>query len=163
MKRIASILMLLGALACSSERDAPESIDLEVSQVLVTEPVLGERAAMYFSVTNNGSADDELLGVSAAAARNAEIHSTEHEGGTVKMVPIAGLTVPAGARVDLAPGGYHVMLTEIEWSLEPGDRFDVTLHFRVAGDLAARARVVSYADLEERLGVAAEHGARDTQ
>jgi copper(I)-binding protein len=113
------------AMACTSG-ETPESIDLEVSQVFVTEPVTGERAAMYFSVTNNGSVDDELLAVSTAAAAVAEVHRTEHEGGTMKMVPVDALTVPAGGRVDLAPGGYHVMLLDLAGHFFPDDHFDVT-------------------------------------
>ncbi|MGD2216909.1 MAG: copper chaperone PCu(A)C, partial [Gemmatimonadales bacterium] len=95
-------LTITMALACTS-RETPESIDLEVSQVFVTEPVTGERAAMYFSMTNNGDVDDELLAVSTAVADVAEIHRTEREGGTMKMVPVDALTVPAGGRLDLAP------------------------------------------------------------
>jgi copper(I)-binding protein len=143
------------ALACIS-REAPERIDLEVSRVFVTEPVTGERAAMYFSVTNNGDVDDELLAVSTTAARVAEIHRTEHEGGTMKMVPVDALNVPAGGRLDLAPGGYHVMLLELTQNLFPDDRFDVTLRFRHAGDMVARALVIRYEEVEELVGGAAQ-------
>ena len=155
MNKAVTVLVTLAAtFACG-----PETIDLAVSQVLVTEPILGERAAMYFTVTNNGSAHDVLLGVATEAARVAEIHRTEVADGTIKIVPIAMLRIPAGTRVELAPGGYHVMLTQIDWTLEPGDRFDVTLRFRRAGELVARARVVAYDELEEYL----ESGRRDSR
>jgi copper(I)-binding protein len=150
------------ALACTS-RETPESIDLEVSQVFVTEPVTGERAAMYFSVTNNGSVDDELLAVSTTAAGVAEIHRTEYEGGTMKMAPVDALTVPAGGRVDLAPGGYHVMLLELTGHLFPDDLFNVTLRFRHAGEVVARARVIRYEDLEDVVGTAAERDPHNTR
>lgn len=150
------------ALTCTT-RETPESIDLEVSQVFVTEPVTGERAAMYFSVTNNGSVDDELLAVSTTAAGAAEIHRTEHEGGTMKMVPVDALTIPAGGRVDLAPGGYHVMLLDLTGRLFPDDRFDVTLRFRHAGEVVARARVIRYEDVEEFVGSAAERDQHSTR
>ncbi len=150
------------ALACTS-RETPESIDLEVSQVFVTEPVTGERAAMYFSVTNNGSVDDELLDVSTTAAAVAEIHRTEHEGGTMKMVLVDALTVPAGGRVDLAPGGYHVMLLDLAGHFFPDDHFDVTLRFRHAGEVVVRARVIRYEDVEEFVGSAAERDPHNTR
>ncbi len=153
---------LTTTLSCTP-RETPETIDLEVSQVFVTEPVTGERAAMYFSVTNNGSVDDELLAVSTSAAGVAEIHRTEHEGGTMKMVPVDALTVPAGRRVDLAPGGYHVMLLELTGHLFPDDRFDVTLRFRHAGEVVARARVIRYEDVEEFVGSAAERDPHDSR
>jgi len=154
--RVPAILALVAvtALACNS-RESPENIDLEVSQVFVTEPVTGERAAMYFAVTNNGEADDELLAISTAAARVAEIHRTEQEGGRMRMVPIDALTVPAGGSIDLVPGGYHVMLLELTRQLLPDDRFDVTLRFRHAGEVVARARVIRYEDVEKLVGSAA--------
>jgi copper(I)-binding protein len=157
-----AILAVAAVLACTS-RETPETIDLEVSQVFVAEPVTGERAAMYFSVTNNGDVDDELLAVSTTAAEVAEIHRTEHEGGTMKMVPADALTVPAGGRVDLAPGGYHVMLLDLTGHLFPDDRFDVTLRFRHAGEVVARARVIRYEDVEEFVGSAAQRDPSDTR
>lgn len=155
-------LAVATALACTS-RETPETIDLVVSQVFVTEPVTGERAAMYFSVTNNGDVDDELLAVSTDRAGVTEIHRTEHEGGTMRMVPVDALTVPAGGRVDLAPGGYHVMLLELTQNLFPNDRFDVTLRFRHAGNVVARARVIRYEDVEELVGSAAQHDPQNSQ
>lgn len=155
-------LAVTAAAACTARED-PESIEITVSQVFVAEPVTGERAAMYFSVTNNGTDDDELLAVSTAAAHVAEIHRTTHEGGTVKMVPVDALTVPAGGRLDLAPGGYHVMMADLTGHLFPDDRFDVTLRFRHAGDVVARARVIRYEDVEELVGTAVQNDPGDSQ
>ncbi|MGD2152311.1 MAG: copper chaperone PCu(A)C [Gemmatimonadales bacterium] len=154
--RIHAILTLAitTTLACRAQ-ETPESIDLQVSQVFVAEPVTGERAAMYFSVANNGGVDDELLAVSTAAARIAEIHRTEREAGTMRMARVDALTVPAGGRIDLAPGGYHVMLLQLTRHLFPDDRFDVTLRFHHAGDVVARARVIRYEDVEDLVGTAA--------
>lgn len=161
-QRIAVVLALTTVSACTA-RETPESIDLEVSQVFVTEPATGERAAMYFSLTNNGSVDDQLLAVSTAAAGVAEIHRTENDGGMMKMVPVDALTVPAGGRVDLAPGGYHVMLLELTGPLSPDDRFDVTLRFRHAGDVVARARVIRYEDVDELVGTAIQRDPNDSR
>lgn len=155
-------LAVTTALACTS-RETPESIDLEVSQAFVTEPITGETAAMYFSITNNGSVDDELLAVATAVAGVTEIHRTDHEGGVMRMVPVDVLTVPAGERVDLAPGGYHVMLLELTGHLFPGDRIDVTLRFRHAGEVTVRAEVLSYADIEDALGEARGRDPRGTR
>jgi copper(I)-binding protein len=145
-------LVLIG---CSS----PErTVDLEVTQVFAAEPVLGERAALYFTVTNSGSADDELLSVSTPVAGVAEIHRTIRDGDLVKMMPVQRLPAPAGAQLQLLPGGNHVMLLELRRRLSPGDRFDATLHFRYAGEVTVRGLVLSYADLEEKLTTAQPGG-----
>ncbi len=58
--------------------------------------------------------------------------------------------------MQLAPGGYHVMLLDLQESLRAGDRIDATLQFRHAGGLEVRAEVLAYADLEAALAEAQE-------
>jgi hypothetical protein len=41
----------------------------------------------------------------------------------------------AGAKVELKPGGYHVMLMELKQPLKNGDRFPLTLTFEKAGKI----------------------------
>ncbi len=48
-------------------------------------------------------------------------------GGAMVMRQIMSLPLPAGETVELAPGGYHVMLIGLVDSLEVGDTIDVTL------------------------------------
>jgi hypothetical protein len=59
------------------------------------------------------------------------------EGDTMKMRPLAdGLVIPAGATVELQPGGYHLMFMGLNQSLVEGEMIDVTLEFRNAGAVA---------------------------
>jgi copper(I)-binding protein len=152
-QRMSSLLAGLPVLSLFlTSCSAPErTVDIEVTQVYAAEPVLGERAALYFTVTNGGSSDDELLSVSTPVAGVAEIHRTIKDGDLMKMMPVQRLLVPAGAQLQLLPGGNHVMLLELRRQLSPGDRFDATLHFRSAGEVTVRGLVLSYADLEEKL------------
>ena len=48
-------------------------------------------------------------------------------GGAMVMRQIMSLPLPAGETVELAPGGYHVMLIGLVDPLEVGDTIDVTL------------------------------------
>ena len=48
-------------------------------------------------------------------------------GGAMVMRQIMSLPLPAGETVELAPGGYHVMLIGLVNPLEVGDTIDVTL------------------------------------
>ena len=48
-------------------------------------------------------------------------------GGAMVMRQIMSLPLPAGETVELAPGGYHVMLIGLVEPLEVGDSIDVTL------------------------------------
>lgn len=153
----AALLTLTGITGCAPRDRGPERVELEISSVYVAEPVLGERTAMYFSLQNLSEADDELVAVSTAVAARAEIHRTLREGDAMRMEPVASLTVPAGGRLNLAPGGYHIMLLDLQGPLRAGDRFHATLQFRHAGELEVRAVVLAYADLEAALAEVQQH------
>lgn len=148
----ASTALLAGAIAgCSSKREPPATTSVEVSGVYISEPALGERAAMYFTVVNHAGEDDELLAVSTPVAGVTEIHRTVEQAGTMRMEPVASLPLPAGGELRIAPGGYHIMLLEMRADFAPGDSVDVTLHFRNAGDVAVRGQVLKYVDIEQAL------------
>ncbi len=50
-----------------------------------------------------------------------------------------GLELPAGEEVSLEPGGYHVMLLELEQPIAEGDTIEVTLTFENAGEVKVEA------------------------
>ncbi len=161
-----SRLMYLAVLApiaalgsCAGEGERAETVGMEISRIYVAEPATGERTAMYATITNNGDAEDELIAVSTPAAGIAEIHRTVDDSGTMRMEKVESVTVPAGATVRLAPGGYHVMLMDLKDLLWAGDHIDVTLHFRRMGEIAVRPKVVEYSDLETVLDRSPEHDA----
>lgn len=62
-------------------------------------------------------------------------------GEMMRMEPIARLEIPAGGTVQLAPGGYHIMLIGLTKDLNVGDTVQVTLKFENAGDVTVTAQV----------------------
>ncbi|KPK66368.1 MAG: hypothetical protein AMS21_02555 [Gemmatimonas sp. SG8_38_2] len=141
----------VAAAACSPEPPPPASTHIEVTAVYISEPAMGERAAMYCTIVNGGDDADELVGVSTPVAAVAEIHQTVQEGGRVRMEPVSSLTLPAGGELRFAPGAYHVMLLELQEEFAPGDWVDATLHFRQAGEIMIRGQVLKYVDIEKAL------------
>lgn len=93
-------------------------------------------------IRNDGADADTLLGASTDVSQAVEIHSMEMEGGVMTMRPLPeGLTIPAGETASLKPQGYHVMLINLTRDLRPGDRFQLTLTFAKAGDVAVNVVV----------------------
>lgn len=94
-----------------AEAPAPSTVEeLEVQEATLSLP-MPAMGAVYFVVDNPGSVPDRLLGVSTSQAERAELHETVDEDGVMRMVPRPeGLEIPAGGRLELAPGGAHVML-----------------------------------------------------
>jgi copper(I)-binding protein len=86
-------------------------------------------AALYVTFRNVAADPDTLLGASSAAAEHVELHETLREGDVMRMRPVAKLEIPAGATLEMKPGGRHIMLINLKHNLRPGDRVPVTLTF----------------------------------
>lgn len=61
------------------------------------------------------------------------------------MREIDAIEIPAGATVELVPGGLHIMLMALVDDLMPGDTFELTLSFEQAGDLTVIVEVREHA------------------
>ena len=130
-------------------------------------PKTAGAGAAYVVITNNGSTADALVGASSDVATTVEVHETyaleaasmpaespaaggmespmasdAGMGGTVMgMRPIERLEIPAGGTVELKPGGYHIMLIELNRELKVGEQVEITLKFEKAGDVKVTAEV----------------------
>jgi len=85
--------------------------------------------------------DARLAGVSSPAAGAAELHSMTMDGGTMRMRAVEALDLPAGTPVNLAPGGYHVMLFDLKKPLVAGQKVPLTLVIEETGKRAYRIAV----------------------
>ncbi|MDX1698659.1 MAG: copper chaperone PCu(A)C [Thiohalobacterales bacterium] len=84
---------------------------LEISDAWIREAPPGARVhAGYLQITNHGSEDAELTGVSGDDFGAVEIHRTVIEDGMASMHIVPRLTIPSGGGVALEPGRYHLML-----------------------------------------------------
>ncbi len=101
----------------------------------------GGNGAVYVTLSNGGSQADSLISASSDAAKTVELHEVQQEGGVMKMRPVKSIPVPAGGRVELKPGGYHIMLLDLKHDLKPGDKVPVTLSFEHGGELRIEAAV----------------------
>ena len=97
--------------------------------------------AVYATIVNNGATADALLSASTDAARPAEVHETYQDAGMVMMRQVEQVAVPAGGKVELKPGGYHLMLFDLTRELRTGQSIPLVLTFRNAGKVSVTATV----------------------
>jgi copper(I)-binding protein len=97
--------------------------------------------AVYVTIVNPGSSPDALVGASTDAAGTVELHETVQEAGVMKMRPRPRFEVPAGGRLEMKPGGHHIMLLGLKRDLKPGDAVRVTLTFDKAAPMTVDAPV----------------------
>lgn len=108
----------------------------------------------FVIIENTGGADDRLVAASAPVSARTELHEMAVVDGIMKMREMAdGIPVPAGATVELKPGGLHVMFMGLAEPLKEGGRVPVTLTFEKAGTVTVDFTI-------EKMGAKAmDHGA----
>jgi copper(I)-binding protein len=89
----------------------------------------------FLVVENAGPTPDRLIRVASPAAGLVEIHEMAMDAGVMKMRAVPGLDVPPGGKLELKPGGYHVMLLDLKQPLKVGDKVPLTLTFQNAGSI----------------------------
>jgi copper(I)-binding protein len=96
-------------------------------------------------LTSSGGA--VLLSAASAVAEVVELHEMLMEGSTMKMRALDRLELPAGRKVELRPGGYHVMLMDLRRTLKPGETVPITL--TVEGSGARRTSIEVKAEVRD--------------
>jgi copper(I)-binding protein len=141
---VRTALCVAGVLLCVSAPAGAQRVgDLRVDApwVRATPPGAGVTGG-FLTVRNSGTKDDRLLSVSSPAVARIEIHEMRHEDGVMRMRPLRdGLMIPAGATVELAPGGYHLMLFGPKRPFVEGEAVPATARFEKAGNVDITFRV----------------------
>jgi periplasmic copper chaperone A len=119
--------------------------DLTIAGAFTREPPKGARVAGGFlTISNGGSTSDRLIGGSAVFAKRFEVHEMAMEGGMMKMRELpSGLEIKPGEKVELKPGGYHVMFMDLTDAPAAGKPVKVKLRFEKAGDVEVEFVVVA--------------------
>jgi hypothetical protein len=137
---IAAALMLLPVSHSTAREYTTGHLSIGQPWARATPP--GARnGAGYLMLRNDGREDDRLLRAEADVSVAVELHAHRMEDGMMAMRPLSDLPIPAGATVELKPGGMHLMLVELKRPLRVGERFPVTLHFAHAPSITVEFHV----------------------
>lgn len=132
-----AVLVLLLLFACVQGALAHEykAGDLEIEHPWSRATPPGAKVAGgYFTVVNKGNSPDRLLTISSDVSEKAELHEMGVKDGVMTMRPVSGgLEIPAGGKVALKPGGYHLMFVGLKRQPKQGEKFAATLTFEKAG------------------------------
>ena len=129
MKMLKSFLVASLALAAMSS-----FAQVKIEGAWARPTVQGQQAGGgYLSITS--AAADRLLGGSTQVAQQFELHTMAMRGDVMEMRQVDAVELPAGKKVELKPGGLHVMFIGLKAPLKVGDKVPVTLKFEKAGEL----------------------------
>ena len=136
----AIILLNMGVLAVAQQ--------FKVNSIVIDQPWIratpggAKVAGGYMTITNTGSEPDRLIGGVLPQAGRFELHEMKMNGNVMQMREVReGLEIKPGQKVELNPGGYHVMFTELREPLKQGDTLKGQLRFEKAGSVDIEYRV----------------------
>jgi len=87
-----------------------------------------------------------------------EIHEMRMENNVMKMNAVEGIALPAGKTVNLASGGYHVMMMDLKGQVKEGDTVPLTL---VVEDKDKKRQTIEVKAVARALGAPAKSGMAD--
>lgn len=92
--------------------------------------------AGYLAIENRGAQAERLVGATSPVAGQVELHAMTVENGVMRMRPLAdGLELVPGGRIEIKPGGYHLMFVDLKQPLREGEHVPLTLEFRKGGNI----------------------------
>ena len=87
----------------------------------------GATGGVYLTLVNGDTMEVRIASLVTSAARSATIHETLQHEGVVHMMAHPSLALPRDSTIVMAPGGLHVMLTNLTQALHAGDTLRLTL------------------------------------
>ena len=133
-----SIPLAFASLFFSLMLSAPDAraydIYVEHPWARATSPV-AKAGGAFMVIHNNGQTADRLIAAKSKISTKTEVHRTKMENGIMLMQAIDGIDIPAGGKVTLKPGSYHVMFMGLKQPLTEGMTFPLTLTFQKGGDI----------------------------
>lgn len=106
-------------------------------------------SAAFMTLDNDGDSAVTLAGAQTPVAGTTELHEMTMDDGAMVMQAMSdGLEISAGRGKLLEPGGYHVMLMDLQQELAPGDEVELTLEFSDGSTLSLVAPVKEFTEEE---------------
>ena len=114
----------LAATLALAAAGASAQVTIKNAWIRATVPVQKATGA-FMQITS--AQDARLVAVTTPVAGLVELHQMDMKDGMMNMRHVESIDLPAGKPVELASGGYHVMLLELKRQMKAGDTVPLTL------------------------------------
>lgn len=104
-------------------------------------PASQTMTAAYLTLDNTGNSAISVVAATSSASPNVEIHTTVSRDGMQRMQRVHTVDVPAGASLDMAPGGYHLMLRDMPDMPAEDDSVELCLELSEGAPVCVMAAV----------------------
>ena len=108
-----------------------QSAHLEIRHARINATTPGmQTTAAYFDLVNHTNDSVVLESASSDISDRVELHEHKMHDGLMQMQRVnGGISIKAGETVHFKPGGYHIMLMNLEGPVEERETITIVLHF----------------------------------
>jgi len=131
------LLILLPLLSCNKDKRNSDSSELlpekgfHISNAWARPGSEDSNSAVYFLITNGYTQPDTITSVQSETAQISEVHeSYEREEGMMGMRYVEELELPPQSSISFQPGSYHIMLMQLNQTVNKGDTVKVWLNLK---------------------------------
>ena len=104
--------------------------DIEVSNsfVKITPPNM-KQTAIFMDIKNNSDKEISLIDANTSLSSVTELHTHIKDGEMMKMIKVSDIQIPAHGETNLKPGGLHIMVFDLNSSVDENTTANVWLKF----------------------------------
>ncbi|WP_433335325.1 copper chaperone PCu(A)C [Spirillospora sp. CA-294931] len=130
--------------AAKPETTTPAAAAANKAPLTITDPWVKTAdkgmSAAFGTLVNTTGAEVTIASGTTPASPKVELHEVTGTGGNMKMRPMAGgFVLPPHGKLELKPGGFHIMLMDVTRPIRPGDQVTFTLTLKGGGTFAFTA------------------------
>ena len=92
-------------------------------------PPTARNSGAFMVLRNTSDHPVRVVDARSDVSRVTELHTHINDKGVMRMRRVDFIGIPAHGKVQFQPGGYHVMLIELDHPLKPGDPVHLELTF----------------------------------
>jgi copper(I)-binding protein len=145
MKNLLSSLLALTVVISSATYASNEtkvgSLKIENPQARSTVPAQ-KMSGGFMKIENDGTAADKLISASSSVSKSMELHTMSMDNNVMRMREVKSIDLPAKSKVELRPGGLHLMFIDLNQQLKAGEIIPVKLRFEKAGEVEVKFQVM---------------------
>jgi hypothetical protein len=145
MKKVLSSLFVASLFVASSTYASNETkvglLKIENPQARSTVPAQ-KMSGGFLKIENDGTSADKLIAASSSVSKSMELHTMIMDNNVMRMREVKSIDLPAKSKVELRPGGLHLMFIDLNKQLKAGDIIPVKLKFEKAGEVEVKFQVM---------------------
>ena len=154
MRQVFVIMLALAVADTYAKQPAIEKSPVTITAAWARTTVPGGKvSAAYMRIASSVAV--KLVKVDAAISGNVELHNMGMRDGVMEMKAMDAIDIPANKRIDLKPGGMHVMLMTLNKPINGGDKVPLTLTFEHANKIQFSINVDAAA--QEKASAGSKH------